>query len=82
MYRLSVVVPVFNEVEAIPELFERLVISCVEHAPFEIPAEIYAGWNARDKGASAEQAWEQSMAAYTEAHPQLAADVSDRCRRT
>ena len=49
-----------------------------EHGPFEIPAEIYAGWNARDKGASAEQAWEESMAAYTEAHPQLAAELRRR----
>ena len=49
-----------------------------EHGPFEIPAEIYAGWNARDKGASAEQAWEESMAAYTQAHPQLAAELRRR----
>ena len=49
-----------------------------EHGPFEIPAEIYAGWNARDKGASAEQAWEESMAAYTQAHPQLAAKLRRR----
>jgi len=49
-----------------------------EYGPFEIPAEIYAGWNAGDKGASAEQAWEESMAAYTEAHPQLAAELRRR----
>ena len=49
-----------------------------EHGPFEIPAEIYAGWNARDKGASVEQAWEESMAAYTQAHPQLAAELRRR----
>ena len=49
-----------------------------EHGPFEIPAEIYAGWNARDKGASAELAWEESMAAYTQAHPQLAAELRRR----
>ncbi len=29
------------------------------HAPFEIPAEIYAGWDAREKGAAAEKDWQQ-----------------------
>jgi len=38
MHKLSVIVPVFNEAEAIPELFERLVRSCSEYAPFEIVA--------------------------------------------
>jgi transketolase len=49
-----------------------------EHAPFEIPAEIYAGWNAREQGAAREQAWEQSMTAYAGAHPVLAAELRRR----
>ena len=48
------------------------------HAPFEIPEDIYAGWNARDKGESAEKAWEEKLAAYKEAHPELAAEFVRR----
>lgn len=49
-----------------------------EHAPFVIPAEIYAGWNALEQGAAREQAWEQAMAAYTAAHPELARELRRR----
>jgi transketolase len=49
-----------------------------EHAPFEIPAEIYAGWDAREQGAAREQAWEQAMAAYAGAYPELAAELRRR----
>ena len=49
-----------------------------DHAPFEIPAEVYAGWNAREKGARAEQAWDQAMIEYAEAHPDLAAELRRR----
>ena len=34
------------------------------HAPFEIPAEIYAEWSARDKGALAEIEWNKRFDAY------------------
>jgi transketolase len=47
-------------------------------APFEIPAEIYAGWNARDKGAARERAWDETFAAYAAAHPELAAELKRR----
>lgn len=49
-----------------------------KYAPFEIPAEIYARWNAGEQGAAREQAWEQSMTAYAEAHPELAAELRRR----
>ncbi len=49
-----------------------------EHGPFDIPAEIYERWNAREQGAAREQAWEQSMAAYATAHPELAAELRSR----
>ncbi|GAB3283048.1 transketolase [Parahaliea aestuarii] len=49
-----------------------------EHAPFEVPESVYAGWDAKAKGAEREQAWEQSMAAYAEAHPELAAELRRR----
>ncbi|UTH75846.1 transketolase [Chromobacterium sp. IIBBL 290-4] len=48
------------------------------HAPFEIPAEIYAEWSARDKGAVAEIEWTKRFDAYRAAHPELAAEFERR----
>ncbi len=48
------------------------------YAPFKIPADIYAGWDARQRGAEAEAAWQFSMDAYAEAHPELAAELRRR----
>jgi transketolase len=48
------------------------------YAPFVVPDEIYAGWNARDKGATAEQEWATRFAAYKKAHPELAAEFERR----
>ncbi|KRA30262.1 transketolase [Rhodanobacter sp. Root627] len=48
------------------------------HAPFEIPADIYAGWNARDKGVARERSWDEAFAAYAAAHPELAAELKRR----
>ncbi|HFE48643.1 MAG TPA: transketolase [Chromatiaceae bacterium] len=48
------------------------------HGPFEIPDEIYAGWNAKDKGAKNEAAWNETFAAYKAAHPELAAEFERR----
>jgi transketolase len=48
------------------------------HAPFEIPAEIYAGWDAKKKGAEREAAWNERFAAYQAAHPELAAELERR----
>ena len=44
------------------------------HGPFEIPADVYAGWDAKAKGAASEGAWNERFAAYRAAHPQLAAE--------
>jgi len=49
-----------------------------KYPPFEVPDEIYAGWNARDKGASAEAGWGEKFAAYKAAHPDLAAEFERR----
>jgi transketolase len=46
--------------------------------PFEIPDDIYAGWDAKDKGAAAEDAWNKKFAAYKKAHPDLAAEFERR----
>ncbi|WP_297830337.1 transketolase [Thermomonas sp.] len=47
------------------------------HAPFEIPAEIYAGWRARDRAAD-EAGWHARFAAYKAAHPEAAAEFERR----
>lgn len=48
------------------------------HEPFVIPDEIYAGWDARKKGAAAEVSWNEKFAAYKKDHPQLAAEFERR----
>ncbi len=48
------------------------------HAPFEIPEDIYAGWNARAAGATREQAWEAQMQAYAAEFPEQAAQLRRR----
>ena len=49
-----------------------------EHGPFEIPADHYAGWNVVDKGTAAQAAWNEQLAAYRAAHPELAAEFERR----
>ncbi len=48
------------------------------HAPFEIPADIYADWDAKTRGAEAEASWSASFAEYAKAHPALAAEYQRR----
>jgi transketolase len=48
------------------------------HAPFTIPAEVYADWDAKAKGAQSEAAWNGIFAAYAAAHPALAAEFKRR----
>ena len=43
--------------------------------PFEIPADLYAAWNARESGAELEQNWRQRFVEYTAAHPELAHEL-------
>ena len=49
-----------------------------EHGPFEIPADQYAGWNGVAKGTAAQAAWNEQLAAYRTAHPELAAEFERR----
>ncbi|SEL31787.1 transketolase [Ectothiorhodospira marina] len=51
-----------------------------QHEPFVIPEDIYAGWNAKDKGEQAEQAWQARFNEYQKAHPELAAEFTRRMR--
>ncbi len=48
------------------------------YGPFEIPAEIYAEWNAEKAGAKAEAEWDARFAAYTAEFPELAAEFKRR----
>jgi transketolase len=48
------------------------------YKPFEIPDEIYQGWNAESKGAALEQSWQDAMDAYQQDYPELAAELSRR----
>ncbi len=51
-----------------------------DHAAFEVPKNVYDGWNAKDKGAKAEKAWNDKFAAYKKAHPELAAELERRMK--
>ena len=48
------------------------------HGPFEIPADIYAEWDAKEAGAAREAAWNDKFAAYAAAYPELAAELQRR----
>ncbi|EPK7361236.1 transketolase [Kluyvera ascorbata] len=48
------------------------------HPPFEIPADIYAAWDATEKGAQIEQAWDDLFTAYAQQWPELAAEFTRR----
>jgi transketolase len=49
-----------------------------EHGPFEIPDDIYSGWDAKAKGAEARKHWEEKFEAYRKANPELAAEFERR----
>ena len=48
------------------------------YEPFVIPEDIYAGWNGKDKGAQAEQHWNEKFDAYKAEYPELAAEYERR----
>jgi transketolase len=49
-----------------------------DHDAFDVPADVYAGWDGKEKGAAAEAAWNEKFAAYKAAHPELAAEYERR----
>ncbi len=51
------------------------------HAPFEIPEDVYAGWDARERGADAEARWAKTWRAYRARHPDEAAEFERRMKR-
>ena len=48
------------------------------HPAFEIPADVYAAWDARAKGAAAEAEWNTRFAAYAAEFPDLATEFTRR----
>lgn len=48
------------------------------HPAFEVPESIYAGWDAKEKGAALEQTWNANFAEYQKAYPDLAAEFERR----
>lgn len=46
------------------------------YAPFEIPGEIYAEWDATEKGAHVQQEWDALFADYAKQWPELAAEFT------
>ncbi|MGN2615916.1 transketolase [Aliivibrio fischeri] len=49
-----------------------------EYGAFDIPADVYAGWDAKEVGAEKEAAWNAKFDAYAAAHPELAAEYKRR----
>ncbi|WP_426088813.1 transketolase [Janthinobacterium sp. PSPC1-1] len=47
-------------------------------APFEMPADVYAAWDAKKQGALLEADWNERFAAYTREFPQQAAELTRR----
>ena len=48
------------------------------HPPFEVPQDIYAGWDAKGKGTEGEATWNDKFAAYRSAHSELADEFERR----
>lgn len=46
--------------------------------PFTIPTEIYAAWDARQRGSEQEQHWQESFIDYQQQYPDLAAELMRR----
>lgn len=47
-------------------------------APFVIPGDVYAAWDAKEQGKLLERDWNVKFAAYRESHPELAAELQRR----
>jgi transketolase len=50
------------------------------HGPFEVPADVYAAWDATGAGAQRQAAWDDLFAAYAGRFPQEAAEFERRMR--
>ena len=48
------------------------------HGAFEVPANVYEGWDAKQAGAAKEAGWNEKFEAYAAAYPELAAEFKRR----
>ncbi len=48
------------------------------YAPFEVPPDVYAAWDARQKGAEWETEWQLKFDRYSQQYPELAAEFKRR----
>ncbi|WP_022942542.1 transketolase [Psychromonas hadalis] len=48
------------------------------YGDFEIPADVYAGWDNKEQGQAAEKSWDEKFVAYATAYPELAAEYKRR----
>ncbi len=51
-----------------------------DHAPFDIPSDIYSQWDAKEAGQVKEAAWNEKFAAYAKVFPQEAAEFTRRVK--
>ncbi|WP_069470491.1 transketolase [Candidatus Marithrix sp. Canyon 246] len=51
-----------------------------KEAPFEMPDEVYEGWDAKVAGSRIEEEWNDKFAAYQTAYPELGAELSRRLK--
>lgn len=49
-----------------------------EYGPFEVPADIYSGWDAKTAGKASEEQWDHAFAEYQKAYPELAKEFQRR----
>ncbi|MGV3741735.1 MAG: transketolase [Burkholderiaceae bacterium] len=50
------------------------------HPPFEIPADVYTAWDAKEAGQSTENEWNALFKAYSERYPQEAGELQRRMK--
>ncbi|MCF6300810.1 MAG: transketolase, partial [Proteobacteria bacterium] len=50
------------------------------HPAFEIPKEVYTGWNALESGADFEKKWQSKFDVYQTDHPELATELNRRIK--
>ncbi|VFS72072.1 Transketolase 2 [Kluyvera cryocrescens] len=50
------------------------------YPPFEIPADVYAAWDATEQGAKVQQEWDALFAEYAQQWPELAAEFTRRMK--
>ncbi|MDZ7851807.1 MAG: transketolase [Halomonas sp.] len=50
------------------------------HAPFNVPEDIYQGWDATEAGQARQDAWQERFARYAEAFPELAQELQRRLK--